>query len=71
MRLTIVTVCAYVCNCSWKSPEGQEFFVKYVADDDGFRIVESNAVPVSAGGVRADGSQGSFISLEDLDDDDK
>ena len=54
---------------SWKSPEGEEFFVRYIADDDGFRIVESNAVPVSAGGVRADGSQGSFISIEEEDDD--
>ncbi|KAK4296215.1 hypothetical protein Pmani_031267 [Petrolisthes manimaculis] len=54
----------------WTSPEGTEFFVKYIADDDGFRIIESNAVPVSAGGVRADGTQGSFVSSEEFDDDD-
>ncbi|XP_071534850.1 uncharacterized protein [Panulirus ornatus] len=52
----------------WTSPEGVEYYVKYVADEDGFRILESNAVPATADGVSADGSQGSFISIEDLDD---
>ncbi|KAK8718716.1 hypothetical protein OTU49_014517 [Cherax quadricarinatus] len=56
---------------SWTSPEGQEFFVKYVADEDGYRIVESNAVPATAEGQKADGAQGSFVSLEDLDFDKK
>ncbi|XP_066957283.1 uncharacterized protein [Macrobrachium rosenbergii] len=49
---------------SWTSPEGEEFFVKYIADEHGYRIVESNAVPVSADGVAADGNQGSFTSEE-------
>ena len=59
------------------SPEGVEFFVSYVADEDGFRIVDSNAVPVSSAGVRADGTQGSFLhsdeiydEIYDVDDDD-
>ncbi|KAK7075532.1 hypothetical protein SK128_026421 [Halocaridina rubra] len=49
---------------SWTSPEGEEFYVKYVADENGYRIVESNAVPVSHDGVAADGNQGSFSSGE-------
>ncbi|XP_066956093.1 cuticular protein 47Eg-like [Macrobrachium rosenbergii] len=53
---------------SWTSPEGEEFFVKYIADDDGYRVVESNAVPASADGVRANGQQGSFGSSEEFDD---
>ncbi|XP_064101943.1 uncharacterized protein LOC135212460 [Macrobrachium nipponense] len=52
---------------SWTSPEGVEFFVRYVADEDGYRVLESNAVPVSAFGVRANGQQGSFDSDEDDD----
>ncbi|XP_063883970.1 uncharacterized protein LOC135112945 [Scylla paramamosain] len=55
---------------TWTSPEGETYFVKYVADDDGYRVLESNVVPVSADGVRADGAQGSFVSVEDDDDDD-
>ncbi|XP_068214624.1 uncharacterized protein [Palaemon carinicauda] len=45
---------------SWTSPEGDEFYVKYIADEDGYRVVDSNAVPVSHDGVKADGNQGSF-----------
>ncbi|XP_042872962.1 cuticular protein 47Eg-like [Penaeus japonicus] len=55
---------------SWTSPEGVKYFVRYIADDDGYRIVESNAVPASADGTAADGHQGSFVSLEDIDYDD-
>ncbi|XP_042885197.1 cuticular protein 47Eg-like [Penaeus japonicus] len=55
---------------SWTSPEGDKFFIKYIADGDGYRIVESNAVPITDG-VAADGNQGSFVSLEDLDFDRK
>ena len=51
-------------NFSWTSPEGEEFYVKYIADENGYRIVESNAVPVSADGVAADGNQGSFSGEE-------
>ncbi|XP_076028505.1 larval cuticle protein 2-like [Oratosquilla oratoria] len=50
---------------SWKSPEGFEFFVRYVADEHGYRVVESNAVPVSGAGVRANGEQVPLDSLED------
>ncbi|XP_063589691.1 uncharacterized protein LOC134766692 [Penaeus indicus] len=49
---------------SWTSPEGENFKVIYVADEDGYRVVESNAVPVNADGVAADGNQGSFTSEE-------
>ncbi|XP_068214468.1 uncharacterized protein [Palaemon carinicauda] len=45
---------------SWTSPEGSEFYVKYIADENGYRVVESNAIPVDADGVAADGNQGSF-----------
>ncbi|XP_037780972.1 larval cuticle protein 2-like [Penaeus monodon] len=45
---------------SWTSPEGEEFYVRYVADEDGYRVLESNAVPVSHGGAQADGNQGAF-----------
>merc|ERR1719187_1780071 len=53
---------------SWTAPDGNEYFVSYIADDDGYRVVESNAVPVSAHGVRANGQQGSFLSSEEFDD---
>merc|ERR1711970_382902 len=49
---------------SFTDPEGATHFVKYAADEDGFRVVESNVVPASADGVRADGNQGSFTSDE-------
>ncbi|XP_068214684.1 cuticular protein 47Eg-like [Palaemon carinicauda] len=51
---------------SWTSPEGEEFFVRYVADENGYRVLESNAVPASEG-VAADGQQGSFVSFEEED----
>ncbi|XP_071534854.1 uncharacterized protein [Panulirus ornatus] len=53
---------------SWTSPEGVKYFVNYIADDDGYRVLDTNAVPVSGAGVRADGTQGSFVSSEELDD---
>ncbi|XP_047481287.1 larval cuticle protein 2-like [Penaeus chinensis] len=49
----------------WTSPEGEEFFVKYVADEDGYRVVESNAIPRTRDGVAADGNQGSFDDEEE------
>ncbi|ROT70064.1 cuticle protein CB5 [Penaeus vannamei] len=51
----------------WESPEGIEFVVKYIADDKGFRVLESNAVP-SAGGVRADGEQADLDGDSEEDD---
>merc|ERR1711970_743807 len=50
---------------SWTSPEGTEFYVRYVADENGYRIVESNAVPINHDGVAADGNQGAFGSYEE------
>ncbi|KAA0201320.1 hypothetical protein HAZT_HAZT006000 [Hyalella azteca] len=41
----------------WTSPEGTEFFVRYVADEFGYRVVESNALQRSAHGQLADGNQ--------------
>ncbi|XP_076028414.1 uncharacterized protein LOC143017509 [Oratosquilla oratoria] len=49
---------------SWISPDGTEYFVKYVADKFGYRVVESNAIPVSGTGVRANGRQVLFDSPE-------
>ncbi|KAK3849963.1 hypothetical protein Pcinc_043306 [Petrolisthes cinctipes] len=51
----------------WESPEGIEFVVKYIADDKGYRILESNAVPAS-NGVQAGGNQ---ADLDGDDDDDE
>ncbi|XP_042872964.1 uncharacterized protein LOC122253741 [Penaeus japonicus] len=48
---------------SWTSPEGLEFYVKYVADEDGYRVMESNAVPVNHDGMAADGNQGAFENV--------
>ncbi|XP_042219397.1 cuticle protein 16.8-like [Homarus americanus] len=53
---------------SWTSPSGEQFFVKYIADKNGFRILESNAVPVTVGGVAADGRQGASHSSEESND---
>ncbi|KAG7170525.1 hypothetical protein Hamer_G023992 [Homarus americanus] len=36
----------------------------YVADEHGYRVVESNAVPISSWGAKADGNQGSFVDYE-------
>ncbi|XP_063883621.1 uncharacterized protein LOC135112761 [Scylla paramamosain] len=51
----------------WRSPEGDEYFVRYIADEDGYRVLESNAVPVTADGTPANGAQGAFSSEEDDD----
>merc|ERR1712121_276996 len=53
---------------TFTDPDGNTQFVKYIADEDGYRILESNVVPASADGVRADGNQGSFTSLESVED---
>ncbi|XP_045113987.1 uncharacterized protein LOC123506144 [Portunus trituberculatus] len=54
----------------WKSPEGNEFFVRYIADEKGYRVLESNAVPVTVDGTHANGAQGSLSSEEDSNDSD-
>ncbi|KAK8383058.1 hypothetical protein O3P69_011522 [Scylla paramamosain] len=41
----------------WTSPEGHHFLVRYIANLEGFHVIESNAVPVNAAGARADGRQ--------------
>ena len=51
----------------WESPEGREFIVRYIADEKGFRVLESNAVPVNADGLRADGAQGDLDGSEEDD----
>ncbi|XP_064104228.1 cuticle protein 16.8-like [Macrobrachium nipponense] len=53
---------------SWIAPDGVKYFVRYVADDDGYRVLESNAVPATVLGIRANGQQGSFLSSEEFDD---
>merc|ERR1719391_428762 len=30
---------------SWLAPDGVEYFVKYIADNAGYRVIESNALP--------------------------
>merc|ERR1712055_344732 len=49
---------------SFTDPEGNTHFVKYIADEHGFRVRESNVVPSTLDAVRADGNQGSFTSVE-------
>merc|ERR1712058_93094 len=51
----------------WTDDDGNDFYVSYVADEDGYRIVESNAVPVTRDGVAANGHQGAFESYEEED----
>merc|ERR1711970_497686 len=54
---------------SWESPEGITFVVRYIADTQGFRVIESNAIP-TANGLRANGEQGDLygdISDESLE----
>ncbi|XP_068214647.1 cuticle protein CP575-like [Palaemon carinicauda] len=45
---------------SWTAPDGNEYYVKYVADHNGYRIVEDNVVPVAPDS-----------DLPEVDDDDK
>merc|ERR1712183_795552 len=52
----------------WTDPAGNQLYVTYVADNHGYRVVDSNVVPITVGGIRADGAQGSFNSYEDHSD---
>merc|ERR1711970_200165 len=54
---------------TFTDPDGNQQFVKYIADEDGYRILESNVIPATQDNVRADGNQGSFTSLESLESD--
>merc|ERR1711970_570855 len=54
---------------TFTDPDGNQQFVKYVADEDGYRILESNVVPATLDNVRADGNQGSFTSVESFESD--
>merc|ERR1739838_564521 len=49
----------------WEDPLGNTHFVTYVADEDGYRVVDSDVVPATVAGVRADGNQGASNSGED------
>ncbi|CAL4191459.1 unnamed protein product, partial [Meganyctiphanes norvegica] len=53
---------------SWESPEGITFVVKYIADELGYRVVESNAIPVNSDGLRSDGTQGDLDGDSTEDD---
>ncbi|KAK8382765.1 hypothetical protein O3P69_011361 [Scylla paramamosain] len=48
----------------WESPEGIEFYVSYIADDKGYRVLESNAVPAS-NGLDASGRHANLEGDED------
>ncbi|XP_066956102.1 cuticle protein CP575-like [Macrobrachium rosenbergii] len=45
---------------SWVAPDGQEYYVKYVADHLGYRVVDDNVVP-----------QAPEADLPEVEDDDK
>jgi len=49
----------------WEDPLGNTHFVTYVADEDGYRVTDSDVVPATVDGVRADGAQGASNSGED------
>ncbi|XP_045113989.1 uncharacterized protein LOC123506147 [Portunus trituberculatus] len=53
----------------WESPEGTEYVVKYIADDKGYRVLESNAVP-SANGLSATGEQADLEGDDDEEEED-
>ena len=51
----------------WEDPLGNTHFVTYVADEDGYRVTDSDVVPATVDGVRADGSQVSIsINSQEL-----
>ncbi|XP_068214646.1 cuticle protein CP575-like [Palaemon carinicauda] len=45
---------------SWTAPDGNEYYIKYIADHNGYRIVEDNVVP-----------EAPDSDLPEVDDDDK
>ena len=50
----------------WEDPLGNTHFVTYVADEDGYRVVDSDVIPATVAGVRADGNQVSSLQLMEL-----
>merc|ERR1712220_40045 len=52
----------------WEDDLGNTHFVTYVADEDGYRVVDSDVIPATVDGVLADGNQGSFVSAESDED---
>ena len=50
----------------WEDPLGNTHFVTYVADEDGYRVVDSDVIPATVAGVRADGNQVSSLKLIQL-----
>ncbi|CAL4195834.1 unnamed protein product, partial [Meganyctiphanes norvegica] len=53
---------------SWTAPNGEEYVVKYIADNLGYRIIESNALPVTP---EADLAQPMAVEVEDEDEEDE
>jgi len=50
----------------WEDPLGNTHFVSYIADSNGYRVVDSDVIPATVGGVRANGNQVSSLQLEGL-----
>ncbi|KAK4291158.1 hypothetical protein Pmani_035996 [Petrolisthes manimaculis] len=50
---------------TWTAPDGTVYKVKYIADEKGYRVLESNAIPETHDGVKADGQQGSFSDYDE------
>ena len=60
-----IVILSFPCKWTWES---NEYFVKYVADENGYRVVESNVVPATHSGELADGNQVNFSDEEYGDD---
>ena len=50
----------------WEDPLGNTHFVSYIADSNGYRVVDSDVIPATVGGVRANGNQVSSLQLMEL-----
>ncbi|CAL4232311.1 unnamed protein product [Meganyctiphanes norvegica] len=53
---------------SWTAPNGEEYVVKYIADHLGYRIVESNALPIAPEADLAQTRAVEFEAEEDEED---
>merc|ERR1712128_321660 len=59
---------------SWTAPNGEEFVVKYIADHLGYRVVESNALPIAPEAeenAEDDEAAPRFRAAEDDDEEDE